>query len=68
MEMNIFNRWGKIMYTTDDPEINWDGINQNNNQECPDGVYFYTCEVFVVTLTGLDQFNLKGSVTIFRGR
>ena len=27
VEMTIFNRWGKVMYTTDDPMINWDGKN-----------------------------------------
>jgi gliding motility-associated-like protein len=65
VDMTIFNRWGKIMYTTDDPFINWDGRNQNNNQPCSDGVYFYICEVYIITLDGIDSFTLKGSVTIF---
>lgn len=68
VDMTIFNRWGKIMYTTDDPQINWDGKNQNNNEDCSDGVYFYVCEVYIVTLEGEESFTLKGSVTIFRGK
>lgn len=67
VDMTIFNRWGKIMYTTTDPLILWDGKNQNNNQDCPPGVYFYTCDVHVVTLDGIKTFSLKGSVTLFRG-
>lgn len=67
VDMSIFNRWGKIMYTTTDPQINWDGKNQNNNEDCADGVYFYVCEVYIITLTGEESFTLKGSVSIYRG-
>lgn len=67
VDMTIFNRWGKVMYTTNDPLILWDGKNQNNNQDCSPGVYFYTCDVHVVTLDGIQSFNLRGSVTILRG-
>jgi len=67
VDMTIFNRWGKIMYTTRDPLILWDGKNQKNNQDCSSGVYFYTCDVHVITLDGIQTFNLKGSVTIYRG-
>jgi len=65
VDMTIFNRWGKIMFTTDDPMINWDGRNRSNNQLCPDGVYFYVCHVYEITLNGLEPFTLKGSVTIY---
>jgi gliding motility-associated-like protein len=67
VDMSIFNRWGKIMYTTTDPQILWDGKNQNNNEDCSDGVYFYVCEVYIITLTGEESFTLKGSITIYRG-
>ena len=66
VDMKIFNRWGQLMFTTDDPMINWDGKNQTNNQDCPAGVYYYTCEVYIITINGLDQMTLKGSVTLFR--
>jgi len=64
--MTIFNRWGKVMFTTQDPEINWDGKNQNNNQDCEEGVYYYVCDVYVVTLQGELVINMQGSVTIVR--
>ncbi|MCF6170125.1 MAG: gliding motility-associated C-terminal domain-containing protein [Bacteroidales bacterium] len=68
VDMKIFNRWGKTMYTTEDPQINWDGKNQNNNTDCSEGVYYYVCEVYIVTLNGTEQFTIKGSVTLIRGR
>ncbi len=66
INMTIFNRWGRVMYTTQDPEINWDGKNQNNNQDCEEGVYYYVCDVYIITLEGEQVFTLKGSVTIVR--
>jgi gliding motility-associated-like protein len=66
VDMTIMNRWGKIMYTTNDPDINWDGKNQNNNQDCVNGVYYYVCNVYIITLDGEVMITLKGSVTILR--
>ena len=68
IDMTIFNRWGNTMYTTEDPEINWDGKNKNNNRECADGVYYFVCDVYIITLNGIEKFNIKGAVTLIRGR
>ena len=65
IDLTIINRWGKILFTTSDPDINWDGNDQNNGKPCGDGVYFYTCDVYYITLDGIQQSTLKGSVTIF---
>ncbi len=66
IEMKIFNRWGRIVFETSDPEINWDGKNINNNQDCIEGVYFYVCNVFEIRLEGLSKRTISGSVTILR--
>jgi hypothetical protein len=44
--MRIFNRWGDQVFKTEDPFIGWDGTRNNAGVECPEGVYFYICEVF----------------------
>lgn len=67
VDMQIFNRWGKLLYKTDDPMINWDGKNMNNGQDVPEGPYYYNCDVRYETLEGIKSFNLKGSVSIIRG-
>lgn len=48
IDLQIFNRWGVVVFQTVDPEIRWDGKDKNTNKPCPDGVYFYTCDVFEV--------------------
>jgi gliding motility-associated-like protein len=66
VEMIIFNRWGRVVFKTNDPMINWDGRNQENGKECVDGVYFYTCKAFFRSLEGETEILLKGSITIIR--
>jgi len=48
VEMQIFNRWGVLVYETDDPEIKWDGKDKNTNKMCPEGVYFYKCTIYEI--------------------
>jgi gliding motility-associated-like protein len=66
VEMTIFNRWGGIVYETEDPDINWDGKDKNTSQDCSDGVYFYVCRVYEITLYGVVPRELRGSITILR--
>ena len=38
----IYNRYGKLIHQTSDPEGNWDG--KQNGKMCPDGAYYYVIE------------------------
>jgi len=64
VQMTIFNRWGNIVYETEDPDINWDGKHYKTNVKCSDGVYFYVCIVHELTLYGVIVRELRGSVTL----
>lgn len=66
VDMEIVNRWGVTMYTTNDPQIKWDGTNQNNNAECEEAVYYYVCDVYIIQLTGEAKVTLTGSITLLR--
>lgn len=48
VEMQIFNRWGLLVFETVDPAIKWDGKDKNSNRLCPEGVYFYRCVVYEI--------------------
>jgi gliding motility-associated-like protein len=39
-EILIFNRWGKLLWSSSDPTEVWNG--NNGNTLCPEGVYFWT--------------------------
>jgi len=66
VDMTIFNRWGGVVYETEDPDINWDGKDKTTNQDCAQGTYFYVCRVYQITLYGVVPKELKGSITLLR--
>jgi gliding motility-associated-like protein len=66
IDLTIFNRWGKEVFSTHDPAIKWDGKNQATNMDCSDGVYYYVCDVYEITLNGNVKRSLQGSIHILR--
>lgn len=66
IEMEIYNRWGKRVFRTTDPDILWDGADETTKLPSSDGVYFYGCKLFVNTLSGEVTYLLNGSVTVIR--
>lgn len=66
IDLKIFNRWGKEVFSTNDPAILWDGKNQSTNTDCSDGVYYYICDVYEISLNGQVKRTLHGSIHILR--
>ncbi len=52
IDMKIYNRWGNLVYETEDPQINWEGTLKDTDTELPDGTYYYVCKVFENRLEG----------------
>lgn len=40
MEVQIFNRWGKKVFESNDPLFEWNGTNKNDGGKCAAGTYF----------------------------
>jgi gliding motility-associated-like protein len=66
VDMRIFNRWGNLLFETEDPDINWDGKDQQTNADVPQGTYFYVCDVYELTLQGTRTRTIRGSITLLR--
>ena len=67
IDIKIYNRWGDVVFKTNDPDINWNGKRNNTGQEVPDGVYFYICTVNEIFLDGIKPRILHGVVQLIRG-
>jgi gliding motility-associated-like protein len=67
IDLHIYNRWGALVFSTKDPDIMWDGINQMTNRMSADGVYYYVCDVYEIGFEGLRKRTLTGIVTILSG-
>lgn len=61
--MTIWNRWGEMVYETNNPNDKWNGEKHNSGGMSPEGVYIY-----LVTFTGPrgQPHEYKGFVTVVR--
>lgn len=66
VDMTILNRWGNVVFQTNDPAIEWDGKDRKSGLNCSDGTYFYVCKIFYQGFDGLIERRLQGSISIFR--
>jgi gliding motility-associated-like protein len=66
IDMKIYNRWGLKIFETTDPDILWDGTNQDTKLNCSDGVYYYVCTVNEIRLTGIVPRDLHGFIHLLR--
>ena len=64
--LSIFNRWGNVVFKTEDPFFKWDGKDQGTKGNCVEGVYFYEGIVSLFTLKGPIEKKVRGSVTLLR--
>lgn len=61
-QMKIFNRWGEIIYITDDPEKSWDGTYKG--EKMPLGVYPWVITYESLLSNKENSSTLSGSVTV----
>ncbi|WP_090252029.1 gliding motility-associated C-terminal domain-containing protein [Lishizhenia tianjinensis] len=62
--MLIVNRWGNVVYESNDATEAWDGTNKNTGTPCSDGTYFYKV---TYKQTAANQMEMvEGFVTVIR--
>jgi len=64
VDMKIYNRYGQLVFETDDPLIKWDGRYKGKNELVSPGVYYYLCDVYERRLTGLEVRNITGFIHV----
>lgn len=66
IDLIVYNRWGRKVFQTTDPDINWDGKDYLSNEPVSDGTFYYSCEIILQTLNGPKKKPLHGTVIIIR--
>jgi gliding motility-associated-like protein len=61
MNFRIYNRWGKLVFQSDNPDVGWDGYYQGVVQ--PMDVYAYTLEA---DFSNGKHVSKKGDITLVR--
>jgi len=64
INIRIYDRWGRLMFQTAQPDIFWDGHFKENAEMCSSGTYFYICEVYQKRLAGIKMVQLKGFIDL----
>lgn len=69
VDFKVFNRWGQLVFQTQDPNLNWDGKNLNG-QDLNSGTYYYTCRVFERRVDGIREQPeiLSGYIELIRNK
>jgi gliding motility-associated-like protein len=66
INLSILSRWGNEVFSTTDPEINWNGTEQKTGVNLSAGVYYYVCDVWFYSLEGIRKRTLTGIVHLMR--
>ena len=61
--LSIWNRWGEMVFETNDPSEGWNGLKNNTGAQVPSGVY-----MVLATFTGPrgERYEVKGVATVVR--
>lgn len=68
VDFKVFNRWGNLVFETNNKQINWDG-NNFRGQKLNDGVYYYQCTIYELRVDGIMERKdfLTGFIHLIRG-
>ena len=66
IHIQIFNRWGQLVFESKDPYFRWDGNSLVNNEAVPSGVYYYYCIANSIRLSGIVPVSIQGFLHLFR--
>lgn len=76
IQIHIYNRWGELVFSTNQIGINWNGEHQNirgtkardfintDQTSVNSAVYFYICEVYELSLEQKEPRIIKGTITV----
>ncbi|MCO6494181.1 MAG: PKD domain-containing protein [Bacteroidetes bacterium] len=62
-ELTIRNRWGDVVFKSDDDKIDWNGKVNNTGAICPDGQYIYQLKY---KFKGMEEESVSGIVVLIR--
>lgn len=64
--VKIFDRWGKIVWQTDNPSKRWDGTYQSSGKDVKQGMYIYVFKM--KKFNTFEPKTISGTVTVYRHR
>jgi len=63
-KLEVFNRWGDIVFSTTNPTTAWTGNTYNGAYYCPEGVYNWNA--IVISKTTGERYEIQGHLNLIR--
>ncbi len=63
-QLTIYNRWGQLVFTSNEPEIGWDGT--CNSEPCQVGLYSYFIQYREEKIESAQTISQRGTVMLIR--
>ena len=63
-ELRIYNRWGDLIYESEDVDSCWAGIDQSSGKEYPEGTYFSVVKIRQIDADFEEE--ISGTITLIR--
>ena len=55
LNFKVQDRWGNVVFETQNPDILWDGTDSKTGKQLSEGVYFYSGQYYEYTVNGIDE-------------
>lgn len=65
LDLKIYNRWGELIYQTNNTDFEWDGKIKGGDNTVAAGVYYYICDIWEPRVTGLEERSLVGFIHVY---
>ena len=62
--LEIYNRWGQLIFTSKNPAVGWDGTYGENGYQCQNGTYIYKVKIKMPSVD--DRKVIEGHVNLIR--
>lgn len=61
--LTIYNRWGSVVFVSNDPKVHWNGIEMEKGKPCSAGTYYYVLDY---KFKHLQPNRVSGTITLMR--
>ncbi|MGE0568182.1 MAG: gliding motility-associated C-terminal domain-containing protein, partial [Bacteroidia bacterium] len=64
IDLHVYDRWGTLVFRSDNPYFLWDGTSRVSNFKVSDGTFFYICDVYEKRVKGVKKRTLHGYLQV----
>ncbi|MFN6378338.1 MAG: gliding motility-associated C-terminal domain-containing protein, partial [Flavobacteriales bacterium] len=64
VDFKVYNRYGQVVHSNTDPNLNWKGTADETGEILSDGAYYYVITVNTIRLSGIVPISFSGNIQL----